>query len=382
MAEAITQTLVPFNRTSITAIEHEYVASVLKSGQLRAGGTFTNRCHDWLAGRLRPSAVLLTTSATAALEMALILANVAPGDEVIMPAFTFASCASAVARCGATPVFVDIEPDTLNIDVNAVAAAVGPRTKAIVPVHYAGILYDVESLASLAGEYGLFVAEDAAHAITSTYQEKEAGSFGHVGFFSFHHTKNLSCGEGGALIINDRDYAARAQVVLHYGTNYVAFHQGRVPNYTWLDVGGSFMPSDLTAALLLAQLERADEIMAQRRALWCRYHAAFAPLERLGVRRPTVRPGVRHNGHIYYLLLPAGVERQLFEAAMRRSGIDTRSHYVPLDSTLGGRRFGRAGGELNVTHSAAARLVRLPLWPGMGELHDRVIEAVMTEFGC
>lgn len=370
---------VPFNRPSITALEHKYVRCVLDSGQLRAGGAFTTRCQEWLANRLGRSTVLLTNSATAALDMSLILSDIAAGDEVIMPAFTFVSCANSVVLRGGIPVLVDVDPDTLNINIDAVASAITARTKAIVPIHYAGIACDIVRLSALAREHNLHVLEDAAQAVTSTLQGQEAGTFGHFGIFSFHHSKNVSCGEGGALVVNREDRAERAHVVHQYGTNQTAFAQGRVPNYTWLDAGASFMPSDLSAAFLLAQLERADEILQQRVALWERYDDAFAALDRLGVQRPSVRAGVRHNGHFYYLLIPKDVERASFMAAMARRGIETTFHYIPLDLTPGGRRYARVAGDLSVSHAAAERLVRLPLWIGMGALQDEVIEAVVTE---
>lgn len=372
---------VPFHRVSVTTLERQYVRAVLDSSDLRAGGQFTEKCQAWLASRLRRSTVLLTNSATAAIEMSLILSGVGPGDEVIMPTFTFASCGSAVVLRGATPVLVDVQPDTLNIDANAAAAAITARTKAIIPVHYAGVPYDVVHISRVAREHELVVVEDAAHAITSTYDGIEAGTFGQFGCFSFHHTKNVSCGEGGALIVNDEDFSERAHVVYQNGTDYAAFRRGIAPEYKWMDSGGSFMPSDLTAAFLCGQLERADHITEERLAIWNRYHDAFGSLEQVGVQRPAVPAKARHNGHIYYLLLPKGVERSSFQAAMLRCGLDTRSHYVPLDLTPGGRRFARVAGSLPVAHSAAERIVRLPLWVGMGDLQDHVIEAVTSELG-
>jgi dTDP-4-amino-4,6-dideoxygalactose transaminase len=370
---------VPFNCPSITALEHDYVADALESGALRAGGPFTQKCQAMLAARLNRRTVLLTNSATAALDMALLLGGIGAGDEVIMPAFTFVSCANSVVLRGGKPVLVDIDPATLNIDVDAAAAAITQRTRAIIAVHYAGIAYDIPRLSALARRHGLLMIEDAAQAIGASYAGQEAGSFGDFGVFSFHHSKNVACGEGGGLIVNDETHAERAHVVHQYGTNYEAFRQGRSANYLWIEMGSSFMPSDLTAALLLAQLERADEISQQRRALWQKYHEAFAALERSGVRRPTVPAGAVHNGHIYYLLLPQGRERNAFLDALRRRGIEATSHYIPLDLTPGGKRFARVSGALQATHAAAERLVRLPLWFGMDALQDEVIAAVIAE---
>jgi dTDP-4-amino-4,6-dideoxygalactose transaminase len=373
--------LIPYNRANVTALEHEYVRSVLDSGQLRSGGVYTTRCQAWLANRLKRSTILLTNSATAALSMSFILGEISAGDEVIMPAFTFVSCANSVVLRGGVPVLVDVEPDTLNIDVDAVTAAITPRTRAIVPVHYAGITCDIVRLQAVARAHGLLLVEDAAQALLSTCQDQEAGTFGDFGVFSFHHTKNVSCGEGGALVINEPAHAERAHLVQQHGTDYTAFRNGRVPNYQWLDAGSAFMPSDLTAAFLLAQLERAVQITNERRAAWERYDRAFMPLDRCGVQRPALPAGARHNGHIYYLLLPKEVERAAFMTAMRQRGIETTSHYIPLDLTPGGRRYARAAGDLAVSHAAAERLVRLPLWAGIGALQDQVIEAVIAELG-
>jgi dTDP-4-amino-4,6-dideoxygalactose transaminase len=371
---------VPFNQANITALEHSSVQAALQSGALRAGGPSTQKCQEMLAARLRGLTVLLTNSATAALDMALLLGTIGPGDEVIMPAFTFVSCASSVALRGATPVLVDIDPATLNIAVDAAAAAITPRTRAIIAVHYAGIAYDIPGLSALARRHGLLVIEDAAQAVGASWQGEELGSFGDFGLLSFHHSKNIACGEAGALITNTRD-AARAHVVHQYGTNYEEFRQGRAPNYLWLEMGSSFMPSDLTAALLAAQLERADDISHRRRALWQRYHEALAPLDQAGVVRPAVPPGAVHNGHIYWLKLPEGRDRNAFLDGLRARGIEATSHYIPLDLTPGGKRYARVAGSLSATHAAAERLVRLPLWYGMDALQDQVIDAVIAELG-
>jgi dTDP-4-amino-4,6-dideoxygalactose transaminase len=370
---------VPFNRPKFAARETEYVLSVLRSGKLRAGGDFTQKCQDLIASRLNNATVLITNSATSALDMSLILCDVGPEDEVIVPTFTFVSCGNSILSCGATPVFVDVEPDTLNIDLVSAASAITPRTKAIMPVHYAGSCYAVTGLRELADKHRIRIIEDASHAIASKVNGKEAGTFGETGAFSFHHSKNITCGEGGALIVNDDRLTDRAGVIHKYGTDYHAFRSGKKSHYEWTDRGSSFMASDLTAAVLLAQLERLDEISNERRATWNRYHDAFEVLERSGVTRPNYCTGSQHNGHIYYLLLPTAADRTAFIAAMASRGIEVTSHYVPLDLTPGGRKFGRSAGELPVAHSAAERLVRFPIWEGIGSLQDAVIEATLAE---
>ena len=329
---------IPFNRASITPLEHARIRAALESGALRAGGPFTQHCQAMLAARMQRRTVLLTNSATAALDMTLLLGGIGAGDEVIMPAFTFVSCANSVALRGGRPVLVDIEPATLNISVEAAAAAITPRTKAIIAVHYAGVAYDVAALAALARRHGVLLIEDAAQALGATWQGRELGSFGDFGLFSFHHSKNIACGEAGALIVNDERHGACAHVVHQYGTNYEEFRQGRAPNYLWIELGSSFMPSDLTAALLAAQLERVDEISRAPRAL-----AALSRcvrVARTGRRAASHDPaGAVPNGHIYWLLLPAGHDRDAFLDALRARGIEATSHYIPLDQTPGGLRF-------------------------------------------
>jgi Predicted pyridoxal phosphate-dependent enzyme apparently involved in regulation of cell wall biogenesis len=370
--------LIPFHRPSFTELEICRSRSAIASADLRSGGRYSKWCLELLAQRLGQRELLLTGSATVALELAMILAEIGPGDEVIMPAFTFVSCANAVVLRGGTPVFVDIRPDTLNIDVEAVRSAVTDRTRAVLAIHYAGVPFAVAELSELARERGLLVIEDAAHAFGSAVDGCEAGTFGDLAVFSFHHTKNISCGEGGLLAINNASFVDRARVVHENGTNRHGFEAGKTLRYEWKDIGSSFAPSDLTAALLSAQLERADEILSTRRALWDSYHQAFQGIERAGVGRPTVPKGVRHNGHIYYLLMPdAGIRAQLIEALAGRS-IQATTHYVPLDRTPGGRRFGRASGTLANTHSVSERLIRLPLWTGMGSLQDEVVQATLA----
>lgn len=367
-----------FSQPVMVGRELDYVRQALEQRHLSSNGPFTHRCQAWLAARLNASRVHLTHSATAALELSALLAGLGPGDEVVMPAFTFVSCANAVALRGATPVFVDIRPDTLNLDPDEVAKAITARTRAIVAVHYAGIPCDIAAIAALADHNGLLVIEDAAQALMSTHGGRPAGTFGHFGVLSFHDTKNVISGEGGAIIVNDARFADRAEIVHMKGTDRGAFDRGLKAHYSWVDLGSSFAPNEVTAAVLLAQLERADEITCSRRVLWARYHSAFASLEQAGLaRRPIVPDDVEHNGHLYYLLLADETARDRFIAAMHACGISTPFHYVPLDDSPGGRRYARACGDLPVTHSAARRLVRLPSWFGMEAEQDGVIEATL-----
>lgn len=356
--------------------EIEYLRQALEQRHLASGGPFARRCESWLAARFGNPRVHLTHSATAALELAALLVELAPGDEVVMPAFTFVSCANAVALRGATPVFVDVRADTLNIDPVEAAGAITPRTRAIIAVHYGGVPCDMAAITDIADRRGLLVIEDAAQALMSTYRGRPAGTLGHLSALSFHETKNVMCGEGGAIVVNEPRFAERAEVAHVMGTDRSAFTRGLRTRYEWLELGSSFAPGETAAAVLLAQLERAEEITADRREQWARYHRAFAGLEEAGVvRRPVVPGDVQHNGHLYFLLLSNEGLRDRFIAAMADRGIGTPFHYVPLHDSPGGRRYGRAHGSLPVTRSVAARLVRLPAWFGMGAVQERVIEA-------
>lgn len=371
-----------FSQPTIVGRELEYLRQALEQGHLSSDGPFTRRCQTWLASRLNAPRAYLTHSATAALELSALLAELGPGDEVVMPAFTFVSCANAVALRGATPVFVDIRSDTLNLDPTEVASAITARTRAIVAVHYAGVPCEMAPISALAEQHGLVVIEDAAQALMSSYRGRPAGTLGHLGVLSFHDTKNVMSGEGGAIIVNDARLAERAEIVHQKGTDRSAFGRGERRRYTWIDLGSSFAPNELTAAVLLAQLEHAEEITRCRRTLWTRYHSAFAALEIAGVaRRPVVPDDVEHNGHLYYLLLTDEEVRDRFIATMGACGISTPFHFVPLDDSPGGHRYARTRGNLPVTHSVARRLVRLPLWFGMEAEQDRVIDATFRSLG-
>ena len=373
---------VPFHRPSLAEGELENVRQVLASGHLARDGAFSRRCAEWLVRQTGAAHAMLTHSCTGALELAAILSGVGPGDEVILPSFTFTSTANAFVLRGATPVFVDIRSDTLNLDERLVEAAITSRTRVIVPVHYAGVACEMDALLALAKGRGLFVVEDAAQGILASYKGRALGTLGDAGALSFHETKNVVSGEGGALFVTDA-LKARAAIVRDVGTNRGAFAAGEVDRYTWLDVGGSFGPGELIAACLLAQLERAEALVASRLRLWQRYMTAFADAEaREWLRRPVVPPGCVHNGHIFYVVLRDALRRDALLARVRARGIGAAFHYVPLHSSPAGQRFGRTAGSLTVTDTASASLVRLPLYSDMEDgLVDDVVTAVTEALG-
>lgn len=374
-------TLIPFNRPHIVGKELGYIAQAQANGHLAGDGPFTRQCQSWLEKRAGGGKALLTHSCTAALEMAAILADIEPGDEVIMPSYTFVSTANAFVLRGAVPVFVDVREDTLNLDERQIEAAITARTRAVVPVHYAGVSCAMDVILEIAGRHGLLVIEDAAQAIMSTFRGRPLGALGHLGAFSFHETKNIVSGEGGALLVNDPAAAARAEIIREKGTNRSQFFRGQVDKYTWVDIGSSYLPSEIIAAYLSAQMDDADAITARRLALWERYHDAFEALERDGqLRRPVVAEGCRHNAHMYYLLLRNLAERTEFIEHMKRQGIQCVFHYVPLHASPHGLLVGRARGEMSVTDNIAGRVVRLPLWLGIEEHLDRVIDATLRFF--
>jgi dTDP-4-amino-4,6-dideoxygalactose transaminase len=373
---------IPFNKPFLTGRELDYIRQAHEAHHLSGDGAFTRRCHEWLVRATGCRQALLTHSCTGALEMAAMLAGTLPGDEVIMPSFTFVSTANAFVLRGGVPVFVDIREDTLNIDESKIEAAITARTRAIVVVHYAGVACEMDAIARIAARHRLMLIEDAAQALGASYRSRPLGSFGQLAAISFHETKNLISGEGGALLINAPELAARAEMLREKGTNRSAYFRGEVDKYTWVDLGSSFLPSDIIAAFLWAQLEQAEAILARRQALWNRYHAAFAGSERAGrVRRPTVPRDAAPNAHSYFLLLADLALRQRFIDTLRRQGVHTVFHYVPLHSSPAGRKFGRASGSMKVTDSVADRLVRLPLWIGLEEHQDYVIERCRHALG-
>ena len=374
---------VPFNRPYLTGREMGHVERAISSRRLASRGEFTGRCERWLEDRVGCGRAYLAKSGTSALEAAALLAGVGPGDEVVMPSFTYVTTATAFALRGATPVFVDIEPLTLTIDPERAAAAITPATKAIVAVHYAGVGCDMDAMRALADEHGLILIEDAALALLSTFRDQPIGGLGDLAAVSFHETKNLTSGEGGALLVNDRDLRERAEIVWEKGTDRTAFDRGAVDKYQWVGLGSAFGANEVTAAFLWGQLECADEITERRRLIWDAYHEAFADLERDGLlRRPVVPSDRTHNAHLYYLLLPESQPRAGFIDALAARGVHAVFHYVPLHSAPAGLEFGRAQGELDHTDRLSAQLVRLPLWTGMGPVEtDRVIEAVREAVG-
>ncbi|MCC7483976.1 MAG: dTDP-4-amino-4,6-dideoxygalactose transaminase [Burkholderiales bacterium] len=372
---------VPFNKPFTIGPELENIAQAVREGHLSGDGPFSRRCHRWLEERLGCRRALLTHSCTAALEMAAILCDLAPGDEVIMPSFTFVSTANAFVLRGAVPVFVDIRPDTLNLDEALAARAVTPRTRAIVPVHYAGIGCEMDALMALAARHDLVVVEDAAQGILAEYRGRKLGAIGHLGCLSFHETKNVISGEGGALLVNDERFVARAEIIREKGTNRAQFFRGEVDKYTWVDIGSSWLPSELVGAFLHAQLERADAINAQRLRLAAAYAEGLAPLAARGLLSvPRQAPeGVEGNGHLFYVLLPDIDTRSALIAHLKARGVHAVFHYVPLHSSPAGRRYGRAAGELPVTEDVSARLLRLPLYH---ELTAREVAAVCEAVGA
>lgn len=370
--------MIPFNKPFMTGKELGYIAEAHNNNVLAGDGPFTQRCQAWLERSTGCSKALLTHSCTAALEMSAILANIQRGDELIMPSYTFVSTANAFALRGGVPVFVDICPKTLNIDAAHIEAAITSKTKAIVPVHYAGVPCEMDTIMAIAQRHNLLVIEDAAQGIQASFRGRPVGSIGHLGCYSFHETKNIISGEGGALLINDPALVERAEIVREKGTDRSKFFRGQVDKYTWLDIGSSYLPSEIMAAFLWAQMEEAETITARRLALWKRYQDAFDPLERAGrVRRPVIPEGCGHNAHLYYLLLRDLDDRTAFIQAMKAEDIHSVFHYMPLHSAPAGKRMGRAVRGLPVTTDLADRLVRLPLWLGLEEEQERVIETAL-----
>jgi dTDP-4-amino-4,6-dideoxygalactose transaminase len=368
---------IPFNRPACVGNETHYLLQAIENRRLSGDGPFTARCHQWLEQSLQCAKVLLTHSCTGALEMAALLSGVGAGDEVILPSFTFVSTANAFVLRGAVPVFVDIRTDTLNLDESRIEEAITSKTRAILPVHYAGVSCEMDSIQAIAKRHNLLVIEDAAQALLSTYKGKFLGTLGDLGTMSFHETKNVTCGEGGALLLNRSEFNEPAEIIREKGTNRSRFYRGEIDKYTWVDVGSSYLPSELNAGFLLAQLEKSREIAADRIAVWNKYHAVFAPLEAKEViRRPIVPEGCGHNGHMYYLLMRDADHRTRVIRCLNELGIGSVFHYVPLHSSPAGRKYGRSCGELRHTDNLSSRLLRLPLWPGLDQIHPEVFEII------
>ena len=355
--------MIPFNKPYMTGNELLYIKEAHHNGVLAGDGPFSKKCHQWVESHIRCKKALLTHSCTAALEMAAILANIGPGDEIIMPSYTFVSTANAFVLRGGIPVFVDIREDTLNIDERLIESAITINTRVIVPVHYAGVACEMDIIMDIAKRHNLLVIEDAAQGVMSSYKGRALGSIGHMGCLSFHETKNVISGEGGALLINDKRFIDRAEIIHEKGTDRGQFFRGMVDKYTWQDIGSSFLPGEITAAFLLAQLEKAQHITDKRILIWNKYHDAFRELEVTDqVRLPIIPNGCRHNAHMYYLLLHGNVDRDSFIKNMNAKGVDCIFHYVPLHLSNAGRNFGRNHGNLSITENHARYLVRLPFW--------------------
>lgn len=369
---------IPFNFPYMTGKELYYIAQAHFNGVLAGDGPFTKRCHGWLEDYTRCSRSLLTHSCTAALEMCALLLDIQPGDEIIMPSYTFVSTANAFVLRGGVPVFVDIREDTLNLNEQLIEDAITRRTKAIVPVHYAGVACEMEEIVRIARKHGLRVVEDAAQGVMASYKGVALGSIGDLGAYSFHETKSVISGEGGALLVNDPQLVSRAEIIREKGTDRSRFFRGEVDKYTWQEVGSSYLPGELTAAFLWAQLQDADRITQERLRIWQRYHEMLEPFETRGVlRRPVIPEGCQHNAHMYYVLLAAEIDRQHVLKEFKRNDIWSVFHYVPLHSSPAGHRYGKTHGDLDTTNRQSAKLIRLPLWVGLSkEQQDKVIQVL------
>lgn len=372
----------PFNKPFIIGPELEYIADAVARGHLSGDGHYTKLCHRWLEEQLGARRALLTHSCTAALEMAAILCDIQPGDEVIMPSYTFVSTANAFVLRGGVPVFVDIRPDTLNLDEKLIEVAITPKTRAIVPVHYAGVACEMDAIMAIARRHNLLVVEDAAQAVQAEYKGRRPGAIGDLGCLSFHETKNVISGEGGALLINNPDLIERAEIIREKGTNRSKFFRGEVDKYTWVDIGSSFLPSELIGAFLWAQLQHAGEISNRRRQLCALYHNALQDLADAGLLQlPQPEPeSVAGNGHMFYLFTRTAAERGALLAHLKTAGVHAVFHYVPLHSSPAGRKFGRTAGALPVTEDLAERLVRLPLFFNLEDAAARDIAGHVRSF--
>jgi dTDP-4-amino-4,6-dideoxygalactose transaminase len=372
---------IPFNRPYVTGRELEYIAQAHANGDLSGDGPFTKRCHQWLEEATGAKKALLTHSCTAALEMAALLLEIKVGDEVIMPSYTFVSTANAFVLRGGKPVFVDIRPDTLNIDENLIEAAITGQTRAICVVHYAGVSCEMDAIRKIAKKHGLMIIEDAAQGIGSCYKGQSLGSIGDLAALSFHETKNIVCGEGGALLLNSPSLKERAEIIREKGTNRSRFMRGQVDKYTWVDIGSSYLPGEIMAAFLSAQCEQAEEIRARRLSIWNQYHEWAKKWECAGVlRRPSVPSSCEHNAHMYYLLLRSLEERTAFIEHMKAKNVMTVFHYVPLHSSPAGLQYSRYVGDMRQTMIASECLVRMPLWLGVEDNLNYIMNSADVYF--
>ena len=372
--------MIPFNKPFLIDKEFEYIQDAINQGVLRGDGIYTKKCHKFLEEKLNCEKALLTHSCTAALEMAAILLDIKPGDEIIMPSYTFVSTANAFVLRGGVPVFVDIREDTLNINENLIENAITEKTKAICVVHYAGVSCEMDKILEIAKKYKLPVVEDAAQALGSFYKEKPLGTIGDLGCFSFHETKNVISGEGGALIINDPKYIERAEIIREKGTNRSQFFRGEVDKYTWVDIGSSFLPSDMVAAYLFSQLENMDKINKKRMEIWQNYNEFFSRYDGK-IRRPYIPNNCKHNAHMYYILFKNLAERTQFIDYMKSNGINPVFHYIPLHSSPAGIKYGRVSGDMAVTDRVADTLVRMPMYYTLSDDELSSIKSFITKEG-
>ena len=373
--------MINFNVPPFVGKEIQYINEAIASHKVCGDGAFTKKCHAWLEERFQAGKMLLTTSGSSALDMAALLCDIQPGDEVILPSFTFSSTANSFAIYGAKLVFVDVRPDTMKMDETLIEAAITDKTKVIVPVHYAGVACEMDTIMDIARRHGLLVVEDAAQGVMSTYKGKALGTIGDVGCYSFHETKNYSMGEGGAVSVNNPDMIERSEILREKGTNRAKFFRGQVDKYNWVDIGDSFLPSDLNAAYLYAQLEMADEINDNRLYSWNEYNKAFKPLEEQGlVSLPVIPEDCVHNAHMYYLKCRSLEERTEFISFLKERGVMAVFHYVPLHSAPAGLRFGRFHGEDKYTTADSDRLVRLPMYYGLSEEDRNTVIKAVKEF--
>lgn len=374
------ETQIPFNLPHMTGKELYYIAEAHFNGKLAGDGPFTKKCHLWLEEFTGCPKVLLTHSCTAALEMAALLLDIQAGDEIIMPSYTFVSTANAFVLRGGVPVFVDIRADTLNLDEKLIEAAITKRTRAIVPVHYAGVSCEMDSILEIAKKYNLKIVEDAAQGVMSFYKGRALGTLGDIGAYSFHETKNVISGEGGALLVNDQSLRLRAEVIREKGTDRSRFFRGEVDKYTWQEVGSSFLPGEIIAAFLWAQLQDAERITNERIKSWNFYHESLKELEEKGIlRRPVIPEACKHNAHMYYVLLSPEIDRQSVLNNFKKEDISSVFHYVPLHSSPAGMKYGRVNGSLDITNVMSERLVRLPLWVGITEKQQMQVLKVLSQ---
>lgn len=370
--------VISFNQPAFFGPEADYLWQTFLNKKFAGDGGFTKKCHKWFEEQLPCKKALLTTSCTAALEMAAILSDVSPGDEVILPSYTFVSTANAFALRGAKLIFVDIRPDTMNIDETLIEKAVTERTKVIVPVHYAGVSCEMDTIMNIAERYQLLVVEDAAQGLTSTYKGRQLGTIGHLGCYSFHETKNYTCGEGGALIVNDDRFIERAEIIREKGTNRSRFFRGQVDKYTWVDIGSSYLPSEFNAAFLLAQLENAQTILKDRLYSWEYYNNELAPLATDGlIELPVIPKGCCHNAHMFYMKVKDLEERTKLISFLKDHNIASVFHYIPLHSSPAGEKYGSFFGTDRFTSSESDKLIRLPLYYGLKKENiDKVVECI------